>query len=230
MKNKLTIYLLLSLISIFLITFGFTFDLIGSIFSLAESIQLLNENSVQGLESILATSILEILACVACIVIVSLESKKIKKGTYDNGRLIYEVTTIFYTLLAIVLILVLTAFGVIDAGILTLAILLLFVAAYNAFLIYFKKKLKASLAKILSIVADILDFIFIIILLVTYLNASAMGILVGAFLIVIYIINSTIDIISLFNKSLLDKVITNINTQEEKPLEAKEEQKEDKTE
>lgn len=230
MKNKLTIYSLLSLISIFLITFGFTFDLIGSIFSLAESIQLLNENSVQGLESILATSILEILACVACIVIVSLESKKIKKGTYDNGRLIYEVTTIFYTLLAIVLILVLTAFGVIDAGILTLAILLLFVAAYNAFLIYFKKKLKASLAKILSIVADILDFIFIIILLVTYLNASAMGILVGVFLIVIYIINSTIDIISLFNKSLLDKVITNINTQEEKPLEAKEEQKEDKTE
>lgn len=230
MKNKLTIYSLLSLISIFLITFGFTFDLIGSIFSLAESIQLLNENSVQGLESILATSILEILACVACIVIVSLESKKIKKGTYDNGRLIYEVTTIFYTLLAIVLILVLTAFGVIDAGILTLAILLLFVAAYNAFLIYFKKKLKASLAKILSIVADILDFIFIIILLVTYLNASAMGILVGVFLIVIYIINSTIDIISLFNKSLLDKVITNINTQEEKPLEAKEEQKEDKAE
>lgn len=230
MKNKLTIYSLLSIISIFLIAFSFTFDLIGSIFSFAESIQLLNENSVQGLESILVASILEILACVACIVIVSLESKKIKKGTYDNSRLIYEVTTIFYTLLAIVLILVLTSFGVIDAGILTLAILLLFVAAYNAFLIYFKKKLNASLAKILSIVADILDFIFIIILLVTYLNASTMGILVGVFLIIIYIINLTIDIISLFNKSLLDKVITNINTQEEKPLELKEEQKEDKAE
>lgn len=227
MKNKLTIYSLLSFISLFLVAFIFSFDLVGAIVSFAQSIQLLSENNVQGVEAILVTSILELLACITCIVLALLESKKLKKGTYDNGRLIYEVTAIFYTVLAISLILVLASFGVVDAGILTLAILLLIVSAFNAFLVFYSKKLTAGLAKILAIVADALDFIFIIILLVSYLNTTTMGILVGVFLIILYLINLTIDIISIFNKSLLDKVITNVSTQEEKPIETKEEQKED---
>ena len=230
MKNKLTIYSLLSSISLFLVAFIFSFDLVGAIVSLAESIQILSENEIQGIEAILATSVLEVLACLACLVLAYLESRKLKKGTYDNGRLVYEVTAIFYTVLAISLILVLVAFGVVDAGILTLAILILLVSVYNVFLILYKNKLSAGLARILTIVADILDFVFIILLLVTYLNSTTIAILVGVCLLILYLINLTIDIIRLFNKSILDKVITNINTQEEKPLESKEEQKEDKAE
>ena len=230
MKNKLTIYSLLSFISVFLVAFIFSFDLVGAIVSLAESIQILSENEIQGIEAILATSVLEVLACLACLVLAYLESRKLKKGTYDNGRLVYEVTAIFYTVLAISLILVLVAFDVVDAGILTLAILILLVSAYNLFLILYKNKLSAGLARILAIVADILDFVFIILLLVTYLNSTTIAILVGVFLVILYLINLTIDIIRLFNKSILDKVIGNADIIEEKPLEAKEEQKEDKAE
>ena len=230
MKNKLTIYSLLSFISLFLVAFIFSFDLVGAIVSLAESIQILSVNEIQGLEAILATSVLEVLACLACLVLAFLESRKLKKGTYDNGRLVYEVTAIFYTVLAISLILVLVAFDVVDAGILTLAILILLVSAYNLFLILYKNKLSAGLARILAIVADILDFVFIILLLVTYLNSTTIAILVGVCLLILYLINLTIDIIRLFNKSILDKVIGNADIIEEKPLESKEEQKEDKAE
>ena len=230
MKNKLTIYSLLSCISLFLVAFIFSFDLVGAIVSLAESIQILSENEIQGLEAILATSVLEVLACLACLVLACLESRKLKKGTYDNGRLVYEVTAIFYTVLAISLILVLVAFDVVDAGILTLAILILLVSAYNLFLILYKNKLSAGLARILAIVADILDFVFIILLLVIYLNSTTIAILVGVCLLILYLINLTIDIIRLFNKSILDKVIGNADIIEEKPLESKEEQKEDKAE
>ena len=169
MKNKLTIYSFLSFISLFLLAFIFSFDLVGAIVSLAQSIQILSENEIQGLEVILATSVLEVLACLACLVLAFLESRKFKKGTYDNGRLVYEVTAIFYTVLAISLILVLVTLSVVDACILTLAILILLVSAYNVFLIFYKNKLNAGLTRILTIVADILDFVFIILLLVTYL-------------------------------------------------------------
>ena len=104
------------------------------------------------------------------------------------------------------------------------------VSVYNVFLIFYKNKLSAGLARILAIVADILDFVFIILLLVTYLNSTTIAILVGVFLLSLYLINLAIDIIRLFNKSILDKVISNADIVEEKPLEAKEEQKEDKTE
>ena len=230
MKNKLTIYSLLSFISLLLVAFIFSFDLVGAIVSLAESIQILSENEIQGLEAILATSVLEVLACLACLVLAFLKSRKLKKGTYDNGRLVYEVTAIFYTVLAISLIIVLVTFGIVDAGILTLAILILLVSIYNVYLIFYKNKLNAGLARILTIVADILDFVFIILLLVTYLNSTTTAILAGVFLLILYLINLTIDIIRLFNKSILDKVISNADTIEEKPLEVKEEQKEDKAE
>ena len=230
MKNKLTIYSLLSFISLLLVAFIFSFDLVGAIVSLAQSIQILSENEIQGLEAILATSVLEVLACLACLVLAFLESRKLKKGTYDNGRLVYEVTAIFYTVLAISLIIVLVTFGVVDAGILTLAILILLVSIYNIFLIFYKNKLSTGLARILVIVADILDFVFIILLLVTYLNSTTTAILAGVFLLILYLINLTIDIIRLFNKSILDKVISNADIIEEKPLEAKEEQKDDKAE
>ena len=47
MKNKLTIYSLLSFISLFLVAFIFSFDLVGAIVSLAQSIQILSENDLK---------------------------------------------------------------------------------------------------------------------------------------------------------------------------------------
>ena len=80
MKNKLTIYSLLSYLSIFLIFFVFTIVLIDSIIAISQISQIMSLYNVSDYDMILVTAFLEFFAAVGCIVLSSFEARKFNKS------------------------------------------------------------------------------------------------------------------------------------------------------
>ena len=80
MKNKLTIYSLLSYISIFLIFFVFTIVLIDSIIAISQISQIMSLYNISDYDMILVTAFLEFFAAVGCIVLSSFCSSLISRG------------------------------------------------------------------------------------------------------------------------------------------------------
>lgn len=98
------------------------------------------------------------------------------------------------------------------------------------FLAFFKNKSKENTRNLFIVVNDGLNLVFLIVVFSNNTNPLPINTLIFSLLIIIILINLIADNINLFNKSLLEKAIGNVTTQEEKPIETKEEQKEDKTE
>lgn len=230
MKNKLTIYSLLSYISIFLIFFVFTIILIDAIIAISEVSQIISLYNVSDYNMILVAAFIEFFAAVGCIVLSSFETKKFNKGTFDNIRITYLAYAIFFCYIALSFIFVLPSDTIITAGYISLIILLLLETCFNIFLVFFKNKLKDNTKNLFIVINDGLNLVFVIILFSNNTNSLPINTLIFSLLIIIILINLIADSINLFNKSLLEKVLANITIQEEKPLEVKKEQKEDKTE
>lgn len=230
MKNKLTIYSLLSYISIFLIFFVFTIVLIDSIIAISQISQIMSLYNVSDYDMILVTAFLEFFAAAGCIVLSSFEARKFNKGTFDNIRITYLVYAIFFCYIALSFIFVLPSGTIITAGYISLIILLLLETCFNVFLAFFKNKSKENTRNLFIVVNDGLNLVFAIVVFSNNTNPLPINTLIFSLLIIIILINLIADNINLFNKSLLEKAIGNVTTQEEKPIETKEEQKEDKTE
>ena len=80
MKKELSLKSLLQTIAICLIAFIFALDLIGAIATFAQVLQVMGQGGT-GIEYLLVTSIVELIACISCLVFAFLDERKIKTNS-----------------------------------------------------------------------------------------------------------------------------------------------------
>ena len=188
--------------------FIFALDLIGAIATFAQVLQVMGQGGT-GIEYLLVTSIVELIACISCLVFAFLDERKIKTNSLDISKTSNKITAIFFGAITIAFIAVLASVGIAVAGIIALIILFILLIAFNLFMLFVDKvNLTDSVKNILRIVADGINFIFSIVLLVSFLSASVIGIIAGIFLLIFYMLVIAIDVMVGFFPKALEIILT----------------------
>lgn len=136
MKNKFTVYSLLSSIVLGFLLFTFTIVFIGDF---VDFIRLLSNSSLfQGgqLAGYIINLILDMVACGFIIFLGVLETKKLLKGENNNNKIVFRSLGVFLTVLPIE-IFINAIVGYADAGIIVLAVFTLLVGLFSLLLGFF---------------------------------------------------------------------------------------------
>ena len=223
MKNKFTIYSLLSSIVLGFLFLTLTIVFIGDF---VDFIRLLSNSSLLGgqLAGYIINVILDMVACGLIIFLGVLEIKKLLKEENNNNKIVFRSLGIFLTVLPIE-IFINAIVGYADAGIIVLAVFTLLVGLFSLLLGFFTLNLKDQVKVITNFVALGLEFIFVIVLLATVFSGG-ISITAGVFFIFILIITITINVLEFVNKNALNYVlnITPDSSKKEETKEPKEEQ------